>query len=123
MMKNGGLNINVSGTNTNIANISQGDGNTLKANIDSHISNSEQELEHALVSLRKAIESDNALSQAQRQAAISDLSSFTEEVKKPTSEQDTGTKKLFWERLTEILKFSSALISLSVVVAKLTGLA
>lgn len=122
-MKNGGLHIDISGTNTNIANISQGDKNTLKASIESHISKCEQELEHALVSLRQAIESDTTLSQAQRQAAVSDLSSFTEEVKKPISEQDPGTKKLFWERLTEILKFSSALISLSVVVAKLTGFA
>ncbi|MEI6706631.1 MAG: hypothetical protein WCK96_05790 [Methylococcales bacterium] len=110
-------------TTSNVANanIIQGDDNILT--LDNHATNNERELKQALASLRQAIESDQALSQAQRQAAVSDLTSFSEELKKPASEQNIETKNLFWGRLTEVMKFSAALITFSAAVAKLAGFA
>lgn len=72
--------------------------------------------------MKQAIQSAPELSQAQRQVAISDLSNLTAELKKPINEQDVDTKKLFWERLTEVMKFSSSLMALSATVAKLIGI-
>ena len=103
-------------------------GSTLNAYIealqlDSYSSEDERELKQALAALRRGIESAPVLTPAQRLAASADLASFTEEIKKPPNEQNLDTKKLFWGRLTEVLKFSAALVTLAAAVAKLTGLA
>ena len=121
-MKNKKLNIKISGADTNIANISQGDGNILNANIESDSSKNKQECQQAILTLKNAIKLDVILSQVESQSAISDLTNFNKEINKPEKEQNKDTKKFLWGRLTEILKISSTLISLSVTVAKLTGI-
>ncbi|MCI5227440.1 MAG: hypothetical protein D3918_12475 [Candidatus Electrothrix sp. AX2] len=105
------------------ATIIQGEGNKIISSFNDTRLNANEELKQALASFRKAIESDPSLSSAQRRAATSDLDSFSEEVGKPSGEQDTEAKSLFWGRLTEIVKLSKELASFSATVAKFTGFA
>lgn len=91
--------------------------------VDSYSSEKERELKQALASFRRGIETDPLLQQHQRQGAAGDLALFSEELKKPVSEQNADKKSFYWGRLTEATKFSAALVTLAAAVAKLTGLA
>ncbi|WP_139306164.1 hypothetical protein [Methylomonas sp. LWB] len=102
-------------------------GSTLNAYIDAlqlhmYTSEAERDLKEALVKLREGIEADKLLTQPVRYAAATDLSAFSEEIKKPPIEQNSEIKQFFWGRLTEVIKFSAALVALAGAVAKLTGM-
>ena len=118
--------ISISGGNISQTQIGTSD-STLNAYVEAlqlnnYSSEGERGLKQALAALGRGIETDQVLSQAQRQAALADLVSFTEEIKKPPNEQNHETKKLFWGRLTEVMKFSAALVTLAAAAAKLAGL-
>jgi predicted HicB family RNase H-like nuclease len=103
-------------------------GSTLNAYIEAlqlnnYSNEAEHELKEALANLRRGIETDKLLAQTVKQAAATDLAAFSEEIKKPSLEQDAETKKFFWGRLSEATKFSASLVTLAAAVAKLTGIA
>lgn len=121
-MSSGKLNINITGGNSNIGNISQGNKSTLNANLNVTLLTGNQNLGQALEALKSAIDLEPNLPNVQRQAAISDLNKFAEEATKPPDKQDAEAKSFFWERLTDVVKFSTALTGLAATVAKIAGL-
>lgn len=90
--------------------------------LNEYSSSEEKDLKHALAELRKRIEATEELSGPEKAAASTDLALLTDQLVKPAEKQDQGAKKLFWERLTNILTVSAGLGNLASVVAKLAGL-
>jgi hypothetical protein len=91
--------------------------------VNEYSSNEEKELKENLAKLRQAIEETNDLNSAEKTAAATDLAMLTDELAKPVEEQDENAKKMFWERLKNVLSVSAGLGNLAAIVAKLSGLA
>lgn len=87
-----------------------------------YASEDEKNLKEILVELRTAIESSGDLSEYEKQAAATDLAYLTNELVKSVDNQESGAKKLFWDRLNNVLNAVPSILALLTKVGKLIGL-